>query len=230
MKNVLLALLVLSAVGSFAQKLLINPSDTLKETLNIKPGLVSESSSYVVNNTNAQINLKWKFVSYTGTNGYEFSMCDVYNCYAAGFQVREVDLAPGDSTFMKFGVNTNCVGGNAYGEFLLWIDGDSASSVRRLVYITTLNNADCATGIEDFETNTFNAFPNPVTSSLNLQFQSQDDFRELFITDVSGKVFINVPATAVENSVNVAFLNAGNYFLLIKSGKTFSERKKIVKF
>ena len=61
MKKVLLVVLVFCTVLSFAQKLLIHPSDTIKETLIIKPGLVSESSTYVLNNTNAQINP----VSYT---------------------------------------------------------------------------------------------------------------------------------------------------------------------
>ncbi len=230
MKKVLLVVLVFCTVLSFAQKLLIHPSDTIKETLIIKPGLVSEASTYVLNNTNAQINLKWKFVTYTGTNGYEFSMCDIYNCYAAGPQVREVDLAVGDSTFMKFGVSTNCVGGNAYGELLMWIDGDSTASVRSLFYIINLDNSDCATTIEDFEKNKFTTFPNPVADNLNLKFESQDFLREVIVTDISGKVIANFAAHAILNTINVASLNTGNYFLFIKSANTISERKKIVKF
>lgn len=229
MKKIFAFYFLLLGLHTYAQKLVITPLDSIIETVSIKPGFTTEVSAYVRNNTSGQVLLKWKFEDYGVTNGYSFSMCDVYNCYSAGPQVREVDLTAGDSTFMKFGIVSNCVGGSGYGNFTLWIDGDSAASSRSLHYNITLLDADCVNSIEDASALNFRLYPNPVSDVLMVDFSTVGNDRSIAIADLSGRVIASEPVSAMNNNISVSNLSSGNYVVLVYEAGLLKARKQFSK-
>jgi DNA-directed RNA polymerase subunit L len=82
--------------------------------------------------------------------------------------------------------------------------------------------------------NTFNIFPNPVKTNLNIQFNSEKNLEavHLNITDVSGKNVFNKTLQNINNqlvSYNVNHLASGSYFINIRTEKGQLTKKVIIK-
>ncbi len=230
-KYFLLAAIVSFASTLSAQKLIVNPSDTISASRNIREGFTTEFTAYVVNNTLGLIDLKWRFLDYGGSsNDYSYTMCDAYNCYAAGPQTRVIDLTTGDSTFMKFGVDGPCVGGTAYGTILLWIDGDSASSARSITYIVELDDADCLSSVNDAERISFKFYPNPASGFIHVALDVFETETSVVVFNLLGTAVASFPVSATHALLDVSGLANGSYLLCMAKGNAMSKPKQFVKF
>lgn len=224
MHKILIALfLVISIFFSNAQKLVVSPSASIAETIEVVPGRDVESIIYIKNNSGNTALLKWKFISATSANStYTFSMCDIENCYQMSNIVREVTLNNGDSTYMKFGISAHCESGVANGSFLAWIDGDSAASAVMLNYnITITQSEDCVSGIANENLQTINAYPIPMADELNLNFEN-DANRTILIFNAIGKQIISENITTKNSLIQTAVLMPGMYVLQV------FERNKVI--
>ena len=71
-------------------------------------------------------------------------------------------------------------------------------------------------GIEEINTNSVSVYPNPASHSLSINFNSEDNSsKEIFILDITGKIFYNSTTSATSENLNVSFLQNGVYILKI---------------
>lgn len=231
MKNIVITLLALmSLLHVAAQKIIISPSNNISESLEVVPGRDVESVAYIKNNSGKTAIIKWVFLNYSGSNNaYEFSMCDIENCYEAGTIVRELSLNDGDSTFMKFGISAKCQAGTATATLRVWIDGDSAASVTTLSFnVSITQGKDCVSAIEQNKNDAKKIFPNPFCDFINIEFAFADE-RQLFISDVIGRVVLEKSINQAVERINTSFLNNGVYWLQVMENNRLVYTKKLLK-
>ena len=99
-----------------------------------------------------------------------------------------------------------------------------------LLYIDDINMKSNATGINSFANNTAafaNVYPNPTSSSANLQFQLRNacDNATVIVTDITGKIVStqavgSVGTTIQTLNINTESLNTGMYFVKLVSDNT----------
>jgi len=229
----LLFLVTIAAFSSIvmnAQQLLLSPTGNMVESLEVTPGRDVESIIYLKNNSGKTALVKWVFESYSGSvAAYEFSMCDLENCYAASSIVREIQLNNGDSTFMKFGTSAKCQAGTSTATLRAWIDGDSANSVVPLSYnVTITQGEDCLASIGNELTTKVSAYPIPVNTVLNLRFEN-DAQRTVAIFDVTGRMVAEKSISEKTTIINTAFLEKGNYVMHIMENNKVIATKKLAK-
>jgi hypothetical protein len=71
--------------------------------------------------------------------------------------------------------------------------------------------------VEDFSENLLvNVFPNPVLTELRINLDDIYEGYQLSLIDINGKSVLTSPIKGKENSINVSFLSAGIYLLLIQ--------------
>jgi hypothetical protein len=231
MKNVVLLLtVVLCSLMVSAQKLVILPSTSIAETLEAVPGRDVVSVAYLKNNSGKNATIHWVFENYSGSHpAYEFSMCDIENCYQAGSAVRQVMLANGDSTHMKFGISAKCQSGNASATLRAWIEGDSAASVITFSYdVLVKQSAECVSGIESTCCQTGNIYPNPFTNHLFFQFQSTA-YRKMLLFDINGKKIMEKNLPHPFEVVYTDGLKSGQFLVLITEGHQVIFAKTFIK-
>lgn len=231
MRNIALALIAsFSLLQAAAQKIIISPSNNITESLEVIPGRDVESVAYLKNNSGKTAIIKWVFLNYSGSNNtYEFSMCDIENCYEAGTIVRELSLNDGDSTFMKFGISAKCQAGTATATLRAWIDGDSVASVTTFTYNVSISQGkDCVSAIENNINVAKNVFPNPFGNQLILEFNFPAE-RKLLLTDISGRIVFEKSINQSIERINTSFLNHGAYLVQILENNRLVYSKNLMK-
>lgn len=84
---------------------------------------------------------------------------------------------------------------------------------------------DATLGLTDFTTSQVTIFPNPVNDILTLNFK--ENFNdEISILDITGKIIKKATISNQLNTINVADLEKGIYFILFKNNKTYKLIKK----
>ena len=78
-------------------------------------------------------------------------------------------------------------------------------------------------GVDDFVTNNFSVYPNPVTDILNIRSSSTID--AIIVYDILGKLVLEATPNAISPSVNMSTLNSGSYLVKV----TIGDASKIVK-
>lgn len=81
-------------------------------------------------------------------------------------------------------------------------------------------------GVRDLASNSFNIFPNPASSVLNIQSTGGLDIQKVSISNVTGQL---VTARLAGNQIDVSGLSSGVYFIKIEDTKSNTETYKIIK-
>ena len=105
-----------------------------------------------------------------------------------------------------------------------YCNGTTARSSIISTYGWTITDAglNCALDTEEFETNSFKLYPNPVVSVLNIKTDNQLINQPYTIIDGLGRVVLNGKLNDVESTINVEQLSKGIYYLKI-SGNSASK-------
>ncbi len=85
-------------------------------------------------------------------------------------------------------------------------------------------------GVENFDSNSFVVYPNPVNDQLNFQLSSLDiDELEVRIIDMQGRIMSNVKLNSANTTLDVSALSSGLYQVIISDGNNILDTKKLVK-
>ena len=97
---------------------------------------------------------------------------------------------------------------------------------------TPFTSADCSLlGTNDFENNTLQLYPNPVTNELNIQLDNTTSNYKVTIYNTLGSVVFesNNQLSNTNNSINVGELNSGIYFVKITDAENKTFQKRLIK-
>ena len=82
-------------------------------------------------------------------------------------------------------------------------------------------NPDCTAGVDDISAkDAFIIYPNPASSSLNLQLPQSSLLNEYTIFDVTGKKLMSGSVNTSASAINISGLAAGTYIIKLNSGQT----------
>jgi len=96
--------------------------------------------------------------------------------------------------------------------------------------IPNFQTAFASLNADDFNTNSFLIFPNPIDNSENLTIKIKENQTNMIlkITDMSGKLVRNYSLPNIENNLNLHSINKGIYILTFQSDSTKSSQKLII--
>lgn len=210
------------AIGN-AQSFTITPADTsyLSQAVNSESDLPTLLIR-IHNITGGALNFTWGNNDVTGPHAWEYSVCDLNNCYPFSYDQHSFFLAAGDSGIMRCDVAHYCTTGSGYLQLLVWLDGDSANSVRSLKYSFDIDATNCTNGIsETGNENSVRLFPNPVRNSFVVADLSNAEKLSFRVYDLTGRL-VNTE-TKMKSSSEVEIImdepNSGVYLLKIFDAK-----------
>lgn len=83
--------------------------------------------------------------------------------------------------------------------------------------------------VAEQETLNVNVYPNPVTSSLNIEYSNSTDLKYSIIS-VDGRIVLNGNTKSGNNTLNLSALNQGLYLLILKNSNNIVVKQyKLIK-
>jgi hypothetical protein len=109
--------------------------------------------------------------------------------------------------------------------YMIEVEGVSCDPQRTLVYSHS-NIIDSTVGIEEFASTSISIYPNPASTSINLQMNNDFIGKDFIIYDAVGKVILKDKITSTLHTIDISELAVGSYILRIDSmNKLFNVSK-----
>jgi hypothetical protein len=210
------SLVVLSIFGLSAQSFTLEP---LSISYN-PPATETETKAHltVKNTSSSTKTYKWERTVLQISPNCKTQVCDPTLCYLPSVNSKEFMLDAGASgTLSVYFLNNTGLLGCAKVELKFYEVGDLANAVTASY---TFNDCSVVLDTKDFEENNIKFYPNPVTTSFQLENAAQISLIHIIAQD--GRLVKSYVNTADENSFSVADLTQGAYYLMMedKNGKT----------
>ena len=115
-----LMMLSLSVQGQF----FVTPTDSIHETI-YADSTISIFQINLVNETPDSLNLTWKLIEEEVTEGWDYNLCDLGECYVGVPNSEEMQaFGPGDAGFLKMLVNPLSIEGSGFWHFWVYPSND----------------------------------------------------------------------------------------------------------
>ena len=148
----ILMLLSLSVQAQF----FVTPTDSIHEII-YADSTISIFQIDLVNETTDSLNLTWKLIEEEVTEGWNYNLCDLGECYVGVPNSAEMQaFGPGDAGFLKMLVNPLSIEGYGFWHFWVYPSNDPDNFVELYFSI----NASLKSGVIEEETQ-FILAPNP---------------------------------------------------------------------
>jgi hypothetical protein len=160
------------------------------------------------------VNLIW-----SNYEGFDFGSYTIYR----GTSPNTLNLLTAIASNLNSYTDVNPPAGESY--YMIEVAGVSCDPSRTLVYSNS-NILYTTVGIEDYASTTISLYPNPATTSINLQVNNALIGKEYIIFDAVGKVILKDKITSTLQTIDTSELAGGNYILRIGSiNKVFNVSK-----
>jgi hypothetical protein len=160
------------------------------------------------------VNLIW-----SGYEGFDFGSYNIYRGASAGTMTLLTTIASNLDSY----TDINPPVGEVY--YMIEVEGVSCDPQRTLVYSHS-NILDASVGVNEYASSIVSLFPNPATTSINLQVNSELVGKDFIIYDAVGKVILKDKITSTLHTINITELASGSYILRIDSmNKLFNVSK-----
>ena len=81
------------------------------------------------------------------------------------------------------------------------------------------------TGVKNLDNNSFKIYPNPAKDVVSLNFTAVSNDREVIVQNMLGDAVLRQNVTALNNTINVAELAKGVYFINVREGNSYTTEK-----
>jgi hypothetical protein len=149
------------------------------------------------------VNLIW-----SGYEGFDFGSYNIYRGASAGTMTLLTTIASNLDSYSDI----NPPVGEVY--YMIEVEGVSCDPQRTLVYSHS-NILDTSVGVEEFVSSTISLYPNPATTSINLQVNSTLIGQEYVVFDAIGKVVDKNKIQSTNEIIHLENFNNGNYFVKV---------------
>ena len=150
------------------------------------------------------VNLIW-----SGYEGFDFGSYNIYRGASAGTMTLLTTIASNLDSY----TDINPPAGDVY--YMIEVEGVSCDPERTLVYSHS-NILDASVGVNEYASSIVSLFPNPATTSINLQVNSELVGKDFIIYDAVGKVILKDKITSTLHTINITELASGNYIVKIE--------------
>jgi hypothetical protein len=160
------------------------------------------------------VNLIW-----SNYEGFDFGSYTIYR----GTSPNTLNLLTAIASNLNSYTDVNPPAGESY--YMIEVAGVSCDPSRTLVYSNS-NILYTTVGIEDYASATISLYPNPATTSINLQVNNDFIGKDIIVYDAIGKVILKDKITSTLQTIDTSELAGGNYILRIGSiNKVFNVSK-----
>jgi PKD repeat protein len=149
------------------------------------------------------VNLIW-----SGYEGFDFGSYNIYRGASAGTMTLLTTIASNLDSYSDI----NPPVGEVY--YMIEVEGVSCDPQRTLVYSHS-NILDTSVGVEEVVSSTISLYPNPATTSINLQVNSTLIGQEYVVFDAIGKVIYKSKIQSTNEIIQLENFNNGNYFVKV---------------
>ncbi len=213
MKKIILTVLGLISFSlGFSQDVSMNPK--VAKSQGPSGNFMLEAKSIFTNNSNDSA-FEWNILEIQMTTGWEFGMCDPFNCLTG--------LIVGNKGSFSLGKGKS---GEFKGDFVPNGNGGSGKAKVHVYAKSNPNNDDTvefqitgwATGLrENLQAKEFSFYPNPAKDRLNIKFNSREAVA-IDIYNVLGTKVKSFSHIGSESEFNISDLQNGIYFIRYKNG------------
>lgn len=225
MRRIISVLLLILSFGCIkAQTLTYSPSKTF--SANVLSQTPENFFIVIRNNGTTKINLTYSNASYSFPSGWNYGVCDTYNCMGGinpgNWNLDSLPPGAGNEFYIELSIDPGTVIGSGYLEVHLW-QNDFPNQVDTLLW----KISSPGVGVEEISDNkTMSVFPNPVKDILYIA----NDINEnslVYVTDALGRNMIRTTISSTQNSIDVSSFEKGIYTLVIESKEKLRYQKII---
>jgi hypothetical protein len=174
-------------------------------------GILSSNSDYhktIHLSTNQglgnNVNLIW-----SGYEGFDFGSYNIYRGASAASMTLLTTIASNLDSY----TDINPPAGEVY--YMIEVEGVSCDPQRTLVYSYSNVITTTTDGVDELS-NAISLYPNPTTTSINLQVNSNFIGKDYIIYDAVGKVILKDKITSTLQTINTSELAGGNYIVKVE--------------
>ncbi|MCX6352298.1 MAG: T9SS type A sorting domain-containing protein [Bacteroidetes bacterium] len=229
MKNILtLAIISLSVIASFSAKSQ-NLGYVEGKHLSVQIPLTGypEVYSHFYNMSGKSLNLRWKRISNTLINSWDYSICDNGNCFAGiPDSGSNTTMKAGDTAFFKLLVDTKGVKGK--GTVVIQVIQTTSAGVREDTMSIAVETETTGINYTVSKTDNIKLYPNPVKESL--QIMNYGNTKVISVYNLSGQQVVksNMSLTGI-SYINVTSLASGLYIVKTVDAKGNTGYEKFIK-
>jgi hypothetical protein len=188
-----------------AQSFSVSPNPNLEGVAGLED--LNVFDLYILNETNADIQLTWRLVGNTFPEEWEVSLCDNVACY--GVLPTTNDFNPilvGDSSIFKIDVFPDGHVGAGLLTFWIYPIGEPTN-----YEVVTFSIVAGTSSTRDFLAASLSVFPNPATDNLFLRWEAEGT--PFQIIDSQGRLVRVGETTPTLTTIPIQELPSGRYFL-----------------
>jgi hypothetical protein len=149
------------------------------------------------------VNLIW-----SGYEGFDFGSYNIYRGASAGTMTLLTTIASNLDSY----TDINPPVGEVY--YMIEVEGVSCDPQRTLVYSHSNVITTTTDGVEELS-NAISLYPNPATTSINLQVNTSLIGQEYIVFDAIGKVIYKSKIQSTNEIIQLENFNNGNYFVKV---------------
>ena len=149
------------------------------------------------------VNLIW-----SGYEGFDFGSYNIYRGASASSMTLLTTIASNLDSY----TDINPPVGDVY--YMIEVEGVSCDPQRTLVYSHS-NILDASVGVNEFASSIVSLFPNPASTSINLQVNTSLLGQEYVVFDAVGKVILKDKITSTLQTISTSELAGGSYILKV---------------
>ncbi len=198
---------------SFAQNISFNPK--LAKNQGPNSNFQIDAKSVFTNNSSDTV-FEWAIIDLTAPSGWEFGLCDPFNCQSA--------LNIGSTGSFTLG---NGKTGEFKGDFA---PNGKPGTGKAKIHVYPKNNPNAAGDTLDFQINAwvtavkevqynreFSFFPNPAKDRLTIKYYTKENLT-IDIYNVLGSKVKSISYSGLDTEISIADLQNGIYFIRFKDG------------
>ena len=196
----------------------VTPTDSIHETI-YADSTISIFQIEFVNETTDSLNLTWKLIEEEVTEGWDYNLCDLGECYVGVPNSAEMQaFASGEAGFLKMLVNPLSIEGYGFWHFWVYPTGDEDNFVNLYFSI----DASGTDGVLDVEREAL-VYPNPASNQI---FISTNDLQSVQLYSLNGSLISELKSQS--GVFDISAYQPGIYFLVLQNASGITTRKLVI--
>lgn len=224
MKKLLLILFAFNVSALCAQLVVAN--DSVYEEYN--PSEQDLAVHNIQSTTAPPISVTWSVLSVEVPTGWEndFFVCDAIQCWDSTLNTNTYNLDDVKEAALDVHFLNNGLEGMGTAKILIWVDGDSASTVKTITYVV---NVEEGVGIQDLQNLSVTTYPNPVVNNLTIDNINTEEIVTIELYNIIGKRVALIENPNPKEILDLRDLNKGIYIIKLTDKNSNNYSQNIIK-
>tara|TARA_Y100000739_G_scaffold223083_1_gene225427 strand:- start:508 stop:1167 length:660 start_codon:yes stop_codon:yes gene_type:complete len=207
-------LLSVTTFGQFS----ITPTDSLYGNV-VADSTISIFQIDLINETADSLNLTWKLIEENVTEGWDYNLCDLGECYTGVPNSAEMQaFASGEAGYLKMLVNPLSIEGYGFWHFWVYPSNDQDNFVNLYFSINASGTEGIIESMKEMK-----IFPNPAKDQI---FISTNDLQSVQLFGLNGSLITELKSQS--KVFDISAIPSGIYFLVLQNSKGRATQKLVI--